>query len=290
MRDSSEIKKTVLWVADFGIRHNQGGAQRSDSIIISEGRKTGMNITEFNYDVNPAIFHNKYDVIVTANLESISRQHPEIINHISCHPNHFRLEHDANRYLHQDQRKTLFGSCRKSFFLTNFHHAQFVESYGDIFPNVSIIPDPIDTSVFFNQGIERSADSIYTGFMHELKGTKNFIEHALDNPTENFKVAAWGDRIFEFIMKKLDNVEFYGSIPFSEMPSFYNSNTSMFYRPEFYEPFCRSVGEAILCGVKIIGNDKIGCLHYFNEVGIDKFREECANAPKNFWRVINESI
>ena len=65
MRDSSEIKKTVLWVADFGIRHNQGGAQRSDSIIISEGRKTGMNITEFNYDVNPAIFHNKYDVIVT---------------------------------------------------------------------------------------------------------------------------------------------------------------------------------------------------------------------------------
>ena len=284
------MKISVLWVADFGIRHNQGGAQRSDSIMISAGRELGMEITEFNYDVNPAVLQNEYDVIITANLEALSGKYPELINYVSCHSCHFRLEHDANRYLHQDQRKTLFGSCKKSFFLTNFHHSQFVESYGDVFPNVSIIPDPIDTSVFFNQGAMRSEDSIYTGFMHELKGTNNFIEHALDNPNENFKVAAWGGRIFEFIMKKLDNVQFYGSIPFSEMPLFYNSNTSMFYRPEFYEPFCRSVGEAILCGVKIIGNDKIGCVHYVNEVGIDKFRQECADAPQNFWRIINESI
>ena len=289
MRNSTQ-KKTVLWIADFGLRHNPGGAQRSDAIMIEAGREMGMNITEFNYDVNAALLQNKYDIIVTANMESISRQIPQIIDYAASHPFHFRLEHDANRYLQQEQRKVLFGSCRKTFFLTNFHHLQFVKSYGEIFRNVSVVPDPIDTSFFFDKGEQRSEDSIYTGFMHELKGTKNFIEHALDNPHKKFKVAAWGDRVLEFVMKKLDNVEFYGNIEFEKMPDLYNSNTTMFYKPEFYEPFCRSVGEAILCGMKVNGNEKIGCVHQVQEVGLERFSKECAEAPQTFWRIINESI
>ena len=40
----------VLWVADFSLKHNIGGAQRSDAILIEEGRKLGHTITEFNID------------------------------------------------------------------------------------------------------------------------------------------------------------------------------------------------------------------------------------------------
>jgi glycosyltransferase involved in cell wall biosynthesis len=282
--------KKALWIADFSTIHNSGGAQRSDDLIIEKSVENGFEVLPFNYDTNPVILQNQYDVIISANLETLGRIHPSLINYIASHPRHFRLEHDSNRYLHQEARKVLFGSCKGTFFLTNYHYDQFLSSYGDIFTNVEIIPDPIDTEVFFDKKLERSDSCIYTGFMHQLKGTQNFISHALANPESSFKVAAWGSDVFESAIKKLDNVEFYGNIPFPQMPDLYNSHRSMFYQPEFYEPFCRSVGEAILCGMEINANEKIGCLHYFNEVGIDKFREECANAPKNFWRVINESI
>tara|TARA_R100000808_G_C2150293_1_gene159014 strand:+ start:259 stop:1137 length:879 start_codon:yes stop_codon:yes gene_type:complete len=287
---SSEKNKRALWVADFGIRHNYGGAQRSDSILIDHGRALGWNILEYNYDVNPAILADTYDIIVSANLETLSRTNPQLIDFIASHPRHFRVEHDSNRYLPQERRKVLFGSACRNFFLTNYHLSQFISSYGDIFPNTAIVPDPIDVSMFKDTLKSRDNKVMYAGFMHDLKGTPAFIEYAMDNPQTSFVATSWGHRIYEFVLKKLDNVEFYGKMPFSDMPNIYNSHAEMFYHPMFYEPFCRSVGEAILCGMQINGNDKIGCLHYLNEVGMDRFREECANAPSTFWSIVNESL
>ena len=31
----------VLWITDFGIHHNIGGSQRTDSFIIEEGKRRG---------------------------------------------------------------------------------------------------------------------------------------------------------------------------------------------------------------------------------------------------------
>jgi len=276
----------LLWVADFSLRHSPGGAQRSDDILIRYGRENGINITEFNYDTNPSLALENYDVVVSANLERLSYTHNGLIDIISSHVRHFRLEHDSNSYLDQNQRKNLFGSCIKSFFLTEFHLDQFVKSYGDIFNNPVIVPDPIDTQLFTNNDLEREDVTIYTGFMHELKGTNVFIEHARNNPDKNFRCASWGDEQFETALRDLGNVDFLGKLNFDEMPSFYNKHKSMFYKPVFYEPFCRSVAEAIFSGVKIESNDKIGCLHEMKRIGEKTLRDRCSKAPELFWNII----
>lgn len=280
----------VLWISDFGINHNIGGAQRSDAILHERANSLGYDLNCLHFDGDISLLNLNYDVVVSSNLEVLSRQWPNLISWIASQRCHVRVEHDANRYLSVNARRQLFGSCKGTVFLTNFHYQQFINSYGDIFQNVFIIPDPIDTDLFRNLKLERSDNCIYTGFMHELKGTKTFIEYALDNPHMKFSVAAWGDKTFEFVMKKLDNVQFYGSIPFKQMPQLYNEHASMFYQPQFYEPFCRSVGEALLCGMKILGNDKIGCVHQVGEIGMEKFREDCSKAPDTFWDMVNELL
>ena len=280
----------ILWIADFSLRHNAGGAQRSDNILIEAGRDMGLSITEFNYDTHPSVIGRQYDAIVSANLEQMSRSHVGLFEFICSHPRHFRVEHDANRYLHSEARKNLFGSCRKCFFLTQFHLDQFIESYGDIFSNPLIVPDPIDTSLFYNQNSPREDATVYTGFMHELKGTHLFIEHATDNPERSFHCAVWGDPAFESALKELENVNFRGELDFNSMPNFYNSYKTMFYKPVFYEPFCRSVAEAVFCGMEIESNDKIGCLHELERLGEEEFRIRCSNAPNMLWGEINVSI
>ena len=69
------------------------------------------------------------------------------------------------------------------------------------------------------------------------------------------------------------------------MPTIYNKYKYMFYTPNLNEPFCRSVAEAALCGMKILTNckDRIGCLLEIEKVGIDNFREKCSKAGLNFW-------
>ena len=91
----------ILWISDFGVHHNIGGAQRSNYLIIEEGKKRKHFIQEFYYDTDPRTLNASYDMVVSSNLEVLSRQRPDIISYISSHPNHVRLEHDANRYFRQ---------------------------------------------------------------------------------------------------------------------------------------------------------------------------------------------
>ena len=108
----------VLWISDFGISHSIGGAQRSNQIMIDEGVRRNHLITEFNYNTDRNVLNHNYDLVVSSNLEILSRSYSDIVTYISSANKHVRLEHDANRYLSQENREILFGSCDKAFFLT----------------------------------------------------------------------------------------------------------------------------------------------------------------------------
>lgn len=273
----------ILWISDFGINHNIGGAQRSNDLIIQEGRKQGHCIQPFYYDTNLQLLNKPYDLLVSSNLELLSRQRPDILDYISSHPNHVRLEHDSNRYLNLEDRKKLFKNCKKTVFLTKYHYEQFLNHYGSIFYNVCVIPDPIDTSLFYNRNENRDNKILNVGFMHELKGTNNFFDYVYSNSDLNFVMAAWGNEEYINIAKSLKNLEWLGHIPYEEMPELYNKYTTMYYQPVFYEPFCRAVGEALLCGMNINSNDLVGSLHYYNEIGEDQFATQCNQATQTFW-------
>ena len=279
----------ILWMADFGLKHNIGGAQRSDGILINSTRGREHDITCFHFDSDPSLLNQNYDIVITANLESLSRAKPALLEWIATQRCHIRLEHDANRYLSPPQRARLFQSAALAVFLTDFHYQQFQSHYGAIFKNVKVIPDPIDTTFFTDLKRERNEKTLYTGFMHELKGTRSFFEYVITHPEEEFTIAGWGDVVFEYLGKSLDNVDFLGKIDHAEMPHLYNSHKRMFYKPLFYEPFCRSVGEALLCGVEVLGNDLIGCLHYFNQAGGEAFKAGCHSAVKDFWNAVEEA-
>ena len=279
----------VLWISDFGIKHNIGGAQRSNQLVIEEGQRQGHHIIEFNYDSEDSILRGTYDLVVSSNLEVLSRRLPEIIKYIASNgERHARIEHDSNRYLQVQDRELLFGNCSKSFFLTKFHYNQFIEMYGDIFQNIVIVPDPIDTNFFYDTNKDREEKVLYIGYMHYLKGTNNFFEYVMNNPSIYFVMAAWGDAGFEQVARSFSNVEWLGQLSYEEMPSLYNKYKTMYYHPVFFEPFCRAVGEALLCGMEIDGNDLIGSLHHYNEVGKEEFISGCNNATQSFWKNIDE--
>ena len=148
----------ILFVSDFSLNHNRGGAQRSNDLIINTGVDLGHNITPFNVDSDPKLLDQQYEIVISSNLELLSKQpvFPSVFNHILTTDRHIRLEHDANRYLTIEHRKSLFGNCAKTFFLSQFHHSKFIEMYGDIFINVEIVPDPIDTNIFYNKTVADS--------------------------------------------------------------------------------------------------------------------------------------
>ena len=279
----------ILWISDFSLTHTKGGAQRSDDIIIAGGRERGFDITWFNVDGDPSLIDQNYDHVISTNLELISQTSADLVNWLHHHPNHSRLEHDMNNYLSPHDRQLLFSNCKNTFFLSQFHYDVFKSMYGDFFKNVNILSDPIDTNVFYDKNAERQDKTLYVGFMHMLKGAEGFFNHVLQNPNEDFVVAGWGVPVYEFLANTLPNVEFLGTVDYSAMPDLYNKYKELIHHPIVNEPFCRSIGEAILCGMHInTTRGKIGCVEEIERVGLEKFKENCNKAAQDFWNIIEK--
>jgi glycosyltransferase involved in cell wall biosynthesis len=278
--------RKIIFISDFNLSHSLGGAQRSNEIIIQKGRELGYSILEanFNFNFNVEDF-DQYDILISSNLEAIYKLNPNIIDKIANHKYHVSLEHDSNKYLKQEDREKLFRSCKKTVFLTNFHYQFFINNYGDIFNNVEIISDPIDTNLFYNQNKEREDKILYVGFMHELKGSLGFFELVMNNPNIKFVIAGWGTIVFDFLASNLPNIEYLGNVDHTNMPNLFNKYETLYYNPIIPEPFCRSVAEGVLCGIKLMSPNSniIGCLNELREIGREKFIENCQNASKIFW-------
>ena len=275
----------ILWVADFGLQHNIGGSQRTDSFVIKEGRERGHEIIPFNYDTPSDLLNESYDMVVSNNLESLGRR-ADVLQFLLQHPNHVRFEHDSNAYLSKDVRKALFNSTKKNIFLSDFHHKSFVHLYGDIFPNVEICSPYIDPKEFNDKKAHREDAVLYIGFFHFLKGTNKFMDYVLSNPDKKFVVAGWGDRVYESNFKSFRNVKFLGKVKHEDMPNLFNQYKTLYYHPEKFEPFCRSVGEAILCGMEVDTSNNIGAVADHIQLGTEKLREACSTSDKRWWSLV----
>jgi glycosyltransferase involved in cell wall biosynthesis len=125
--------------------------------------------------------------------------------------------------------------------------------------------------------------------MHPLKGTFEFFEYVLQNPNLKFVLAGWTDNhCLNFLARTVPNVEYIGTIKYEKMPDLYNKYKTFFYTPNLNEPFCRSVAEAISCGMQLISNEnnKIGCLEEIKKVGIENFKLKCSSADSDFWNLV----
>jgi glycosyltransferase involved in cell wall biosynthesis len=280
----------VLFISDFSLSQNPGGAQVSNFEIINYGTSMGLEIEEFNYNSSPISLISNFDLVISSNLEAImkSANAEYVYNYICSHSNHFRLEHDSCSYLHSDQRESIFGSSIKNFFLSQFHIDFFKSLYGDIFPNTEIVYDPIDTKVFFDKKQDRYIDILYCGFLHPLKGYNNLINFARCNPDRQITVYGWSqDPNLIQNLNSIKNIDFQGKASHDEMPIIFNKSNYIFHSPVVNEPFCRMAAEALLCGCKFIGDkEKIGSVLEFENSSYDLFSEACNNAPEIFWKKV----
>ena len=259
-----DVNKKILWLSDFDLSQAPGGAQRSDKILIDAGILLGFKILKVNHETFSSVKNiHDFDVVISTNVCTLNSKYPALIDDLHKHKYHIRLEHDSNTYLSQDKRVKLFSNCTKTIFLSDFHFEFFKELYGEIFNNVEIVYDPIDTNCFKDFGNPREDKILYAGYMHPEKGTNDFFEYVISNPDKKFVIAGFTDKyVYDFLAKKVPNVEYLGLSKYEDMPYIYNKYKYMFYNPVVREPFCRSVAEAACCGMLILTSSmsKIGSL------------------------------
>lgn len=275
----------ILFVSDFTLQQREGGAQVSNSLIIEEGKKLGYHVIEHHHASSIIDFLSSYDLVITSNLEAISKIAPEKFQLIKKLSNSVRLEHDSCSYLSCKDRQELFTNANKIFFLTDYHYCFFKELYGDYFKNVEVVYDPIDTNTFKKSDCAKEYDVVYCGYLHPLKGLNKLTSFANQNPKRNIDVFGWGDFNVKDYFSKYTNIKFHGQKKHSEVAEVFQKCNSLFHSPVVNEPFCRMVGEALLCGVEdVIGEtSKIGSFIEFNKVGYENFKKGCESAPSLFW-------
>jgi hypothetical protein len=280
----------VLFISDFSLNHNSGGAQISNGIIINKGIELGHDITLHNYDSSALNLIYKYDLIISSNLEVISQTSKYLFDYIINHPNHVRLEHDSCLYLNKETRELLFRSSKINFFLSDFHLKFFKDFYGDIFNNTEIVYDPIDASLFYDDNSDKLYDIVYCGFIHPLKGSNNLIDFCKNNPDRNIDIFGWTeDKNIINQLSSLKNIKIHDKVFYSEIPNIFRKTKYVYHSPEVNEPFCRMVAEALLCGCELIGNEsKIGSFLEYSKNGNKIFGEKCKNSSSIFWEKIKK--
>ena len=278
----------VLFISDYSLENNKGGAQQSNEKIIEFGKKIGHNIKLHTFESSVIDFFHKYDLLISSNLPLNLSLKPYIFDKIISHPCHVRLEHDMNSYLDAKSRKVLFESSKKNFFLSKYHLQQFQLEYGDYFKNTEIVYDPIDSDIFYNKNESRDESIVYAGFFHPLKGLQNLLNFIKTNSSKNFELYGFFvDGITKDIFNNIKNVNFNGVVENKNLPDIFNKHKYIYHHPEVKEPFCRMIAEALMCGMEPICNDRIGSLKEFKVNSIQDFSQKCKEAPKIFWDIIH---
>lgn len=121
-------------------------------------------------------------------------------------------------------------------------------------PPSYVLSPMIDTSRFFNRGIERDIDYLFVGVISEAKG--------LDSMRKQY-----GNKNIWLLGKvspdvTLDFGRHVPHVPYDEVPLYMNRAKNFVFLPRWPEPQGRVVAEAALCGCNIIGNENVGALSF----------------------------
>ena len=281
----------ILFISDFSLNEKYGGAEISNSILINEGRRLGHTITEFTVNSSPTVLFQRYDLVISSNFCALNYNdiYRFIFNFIINHPNHVRLEHDSCLYFNQEDRKKLFTSSKRNFFLTEFHSNFFRDFYGDYFSNIEIVYDPIDVDRFVNTNSEKIYDIVYCGFLSDLKGANNLINFANQNTDRHITIFGWSeDQSIVDRIKSIKNISLKQKIEHSLIHEVYQKAKYIYHSPKINEPFCMMVAEALLSGCSFIGDhEKIGSYKEIQKNGIEVFKNKCKQSKEIFWNSIN---
>ena len=162
--------------------------------------------------------------------------------------------------------------------------------YGEIVKKYDIAMPFIDSSQFYDYGLEREDKILYAGYFHVWKGCNNFLEYVLDNPNKQFVISGWGNEQYCDRIKKVKNLQYIGKTEHQKMPRLYNKYKTLWFHPDKYEPFCRAVAEAIFCGIQIDHSNNIGAIYDYIKYGDSLIKEKSKNSPRELWNKIEMEL
>lgn len=272
----------ILWIADYSVKQNKGGAQQTNKAMIDYGRSKGHYIKTISGE-EEIPDTDKYDLIILNNITKFSKEDIEkLVATGKC----LRYEHDhwvARNY------PDLYTKVRKTIFLSPFHRDSIFRTIKCRFENYALVPSPIDTTIFKMSKTPKEPNSvIFVGNLCEDKGSNDIIQYAKDNPHLKFYAVGWGSAVES--LKVVENIEYVGELSQKELVKYYQRCEYFYHKPKDCDAFARTVIEAYLCGCNLILNSQVGAVSWdwdfsnYNEI------KKNVQSQSKFWKVIEDEI
>lgn len=121
-------------------------------------------------------------------------------------------------------------------------------------PPSFVLRPTIDTTRFYDRGLERDIDYLFVGVIGEAKGLEEMR-------------ARYAGKDIHFVGKlapgaRLDFGTHHGHVPYDDIPLLMNRARHFVFLPRWPEPMGRVVVEAALCGCTLITNDNVGATSF----------------------------
>lgn len=151
--------------------------------------------------------------------------------------------------------RTLFERARLNVFLSPLHERITRQVLGlAVAPPSFVLRPTIDTTRFYDRGLERDIDYLFVGVIGEAKGLEEMR-------------ARYAGKDIHFVGKlapgaRLDFGTHHGHVPYDDIPLLMNRARHFVFLPRWPEPMGRVVVEAALCGCTLITNDNVGATSF----------------------------
>lgn len=271
----------ILWIADYSVKEHKGGAQQTNDVMIQAGRKLGHSISLYTGGSLPKSF-DRYDIIILNNITKYEKaQIKALVDTGKC----IRYEHD---YWVAENYPELYKDIKHTIFLSPLHKTIAEEKVKYKINNSSLVPSPIDSSLFQLGEEKEKGTVLWVGNICKEKGSDGFIEFVENNPNYSFYIAGWGAEVEP--IEDLDNVKFLGELELKDLVKEYQRCEYFYHRPLWNEPFGRSVIEAYLCGCNLLVSDNVGAISWDWDFSNYDLIQKKTQSQSNFWKVVKNAI
>jgi len=292
--DTNRKKMHVLWVQDFDIWHQAGGAEASDRTTVIEGIRRGHTFRFQQLDLNMNIMG--CDVAVVSNF---SRYPPDIIARLVDNiPTVFYL-HDylgaCSWRLHYPLAERCLTRCPVSAFpknvmtkakllvwLSPLHREAWLKKHPELkdLPH-HLHPSPVEPGPFEEaaKNPKREPGSVVgINVLNSFKGRDNCLDYAKAHPELKFMFIGGPDQDVTLP----GNCRAMSGIASDQVPWMLAQTEYLIHLPQSPEPFGRVIPEAVFSGCKLIVNDRIGALSYGWKTK-EEMRKALTESPSKFW-------
>ncbi len=278
--------KKILWITDHTTEDvPAGGAEITDSYIISAAKELGYTIEVCLSRRLRSYMLSENDIIILSNCYDVYRS---VRDKIMQEKQYIIYSHDSGRWMSvMKENPELMKYSLINIFLSPLHRDCFTKYFNSY--NDTLLVSPHIPFTFIDKGEKRLNRIMYAGNIHDGKGLNNIIEFAKNN--KDINIDFYSNRGASYLkseLKRLKNCHLKGYIKKEEMADYYNKYKYFVHLPKDIEAFGRAVGEAILCGCKVISNSKIGALSY--NWDYKNFRINTLYAHYYFWNELENRL